>query len=364
VRPGGLSGLPDFVAGEILGIDQADGVIERVDDDDVIHAPGFEQAQEVHGESGGGDGDGLGGHGIFHGMLTDEWVTFVGAQEVPVGEDADQCAGGIADQGGTAAVMVHGMHGVGDGGGGEDAGDLIEGTHEISDAEQQAFAEMPARMITGELIRGEAALFEQGHGQGIAEGEHDRGAGGGSEIERAGFLFDGGVEDVGGEFCKGGVEATGKSDDGGTFAADGGENLKEFIGLPALAEGEQAIALADNAEIAMECVERVQHDGRGTGAAEGGGNFFADMPRFTDAEDDDFAIVFDGFAEELDSGGKGIGETGGGAGECLLFDCKDAPGAVKRWQGGVNGCMHGSDIGSGEENRGKIERESGVWLYF
>ena len=67
--------------------------------------------------------------------------------------------------------------------------------HDVADAKQEGTAEIASGMEAGEVITREAALLKQDHREGIAEGEHHGGAGGGGEIVRAGLLAHRDIED-------------------------------------------------------------------------------------------------------------------------------------------------------------------------
>ena len=59
---------------------------------------------------------------------------------------------------------------------------------------EQLASERAARMRAGKVIGPEAAGIEQGNGQRIAQRQRCRRAGGGRQIERAGFLVDPGIQ--------------------------------------------------------------------------------------------------------------------------------------------------------------------------
>ena len=70
--------------------------------------------------------------------------------------------------------------------------------HHVADAQQQAPPKGAGRMRAREIVGGEAARFQQGDGQRVAEGQRDRGAGGWRQPERAGFAGNAAVQaDVG-----------------------------------------------------------------------------------------------------------------------------------------------------------------------
>ena len=58
---------------------------------------------------------------------------------------------------------------------------------------------------------------------------------------------------------------------------DGRQYAQQFFGFAARTEREDHIAIRDHSQIAMQGIERIEHDGGRTGAGKSGGNFAADM---------------------------------------------------------------------------------------
>ena len=73
----------------------------------------------------------------------------------------------------------------------------------------------------------------------------------------------------------------------------------QFFRLPARAQGQDHVAIRHHAEIAMQRVERIEHDGRRTSAGERRGNLAADMPGFADAHNDHLPARIDCFFDQL-----------------------------------------------------------------
>jgi hypothetical protein len=70
--------------------------------------------------------------------------------------------------------------------------------HHVADMGEQFATERSAGVGAGEIVGAEAARIEQGDGQRVTERQRCGRAGGGRQIQRAGFLVDAGVEvDVG-----------------------------------------------------------------------------------------------------------------------------------------------------------------------
>ncbi len=74
-----------------------------------------------------------------------------------------------------------------------DVRERVASVHGVFDA-QKFCAEAAGGMEIGEILRLEAASFQQGNGQGIADRHGYRGAGGGGEIQGTGFFADADVE--------------------------------------------------------------------------------------------------------------------------------------------------------------------------
>ena len=81
---------------------------------------------------------------------------------------------------------------------------------------------------------------------------------------------------------------------------DRGQNPQHLFGLSAVTQREHDIAIGDDSEIAMKCVQRIEHHRRCARAGEGGGDLFSDVPGFPDSEDDHFAAGFDRFFDQID----------------------------------------------------------------
>mgnify|MGYP001464254337 CR=1 FL=1 len=58
---------------------------------------------------------------------------------------------------------------------------------------------------------------------------------------------------------------------------DGRQQIDQFIGLAGVAQGEQDIAVVEDAEVAVHGVDCVEQHGGRAGAGEGGGDLAADI---------------------------------------------------------------------------------------
>src|SRR5262249_28233103 len=74
-----------------------------------------------------------------------------------------------------------------------DFGEFSTGVHDFVHAEE-TFAEAAGGMERSEIVMAKIAAFEQGNGEGVADGHGDGGACGGGEIKGAGFFVDAGIE--------------------------------------------------------------------------------------------------------------------------------------------------------------------------
>ena len=77
-----------------------------------------------------------------------------------------------------------------------------------------------------------------------------------------------------------------------------------FAGL-----GKHDVAIGDHAQIAMQSVRGIEHDGRRPCAGESGGDFCADLSGFPDTENDNFPSGIDRFLNQLDRTGEIFAQT-------------------------------------------------------
>jgi len=126
---------------------------------------------------------------------------------------------------------------------------------------EEFFAEAAGGMERGEIFVLETAAVEEGNGEGIADGHGYRGAGGGSEIEGAGFFFYADVEDDFTGFCEGGFGISGERDNGNFKALERFEEIQDFLGFAAIGDGEESVATREHAEIAVEGFGGMQEKG-------------------------------------------------------------------------------------------------------
>ena len=251
-------------------------------------------------------------------------MRLVMSRQIAVGEDAAQFAIAIDDGRGAGAALGHFFQHLEHGGVGAGHRELGGFAHDLVDPGEQNAAETAPGVETGKVVLLESARLKQNHGQGITKREHGRGAGGRGQIERAGFLAHRDIEhDVGG-LAEGGVGAAGHGDEFHVKTGQRWEDIEEFRCLPAVAEGEDDVAIGDQTEVTVEGVERVEDDRSGPRAGQGGGNFVADVAGFAHAADHDLAALVDARLEGFDGAAEGIAvEILGQAAQFIRLDADD-----------------------------------------
>ena len=213
---------------------------------------------------------------------------------------------------------------------------MIVFAHDIADAGEEGASEAATGVELGKVFVAETAGFEKDHGEGVAEHEHVGGAAGGGEVEGAGFAFDVDVENDIAVSTESGIGGAGEGDDfdGETF--EEGEEVEEFVGFAAIAEGDDGIAFADDAEVSVEGILGIEDDGGGAGGIESCGDFVGDIVGFPDPDDDDFAPGVEGIVEDLDGGREVVVDASEEALELIDLDFDDAL--------GFSEVIHGEDL--------------------
>ena len=154
-------------------------------------------------------------------------------------------------------------------------------------------------MEQGEVLRLESAGFQQNHGEGIAKHQHHRAAAGGSQIQRTGFALHGGIQENIRRLRKAALEPARKSDELTGQSFEMRQEAQDFIGLPAVAEGDNNISSGDEAEVSMQRVLSIQNNGGSAGTIEGSGDFGSDVAGFSDAANDDFPAALQVAAQQF-----------------------------------------------------------------
>ncbi len=247
--------------------------------------------------------------------------------QVAIGKDADQFAAGVdhADAAGLGAG--HHQERLLDAQGLLGHGVARVRPHDIADPQEQGASDGAGRMMAGKVLLLEPARLEHGHGQGVAQDEHGRRAGGRREVKGAGFLGDLHLQDHVAVPGHGGFYAAGQRDDSHGKALERREQVDQFLRLPGITEGEHEVAVVDDAKVAVERIDTVEHDAGRAGAGEGGGDFLPDVARLADADDHDLAPapqrVHDQFHRPVES----LVELGAHRLERGQFDVEDVAGA-------------------------------------
>ncbi len=266
-----------------MHVQRTDGLALSIDDEQLVDAVLLHELHRFDGERVRADGVRLRVHGLLRLQGVEVGALFDQASQIAVGDDARQHAVRI-DHGGHAQALAGDFHQRG----GErrlfrHAGHGLGAAHHIAYMGEQFAPQAAAGMGAGEIFGAEAAGVEQGDGQGVTQGKLGGGAGGGREVERAGFLFDGAIEQDVGMPRQGGVGAAGHADERGAQALDLRHDAGEFFGLAGVGQGEEHIVARHHAEVAMAGLGRVHEISRRAGGGEGRRDFSAHMPRLAHA---------------------------------------------------------------------------------
>lgn len=292
--------LEQFQARQVLRIDNTDGSGIIVHHHQIIDSVLFEQVQNFHRKTVAMHGDRVERHQVRDQTLAHARVVLKMADEIAVRKDSQQTPRFIGDDGRTRAQGGHLFEDGMDVRGRLDQGKGIVRAHDLVNAKKQASADHARGMKAREIFFLEAARLKQNHCQGVAQSEHDGSAGSRGEIQRTGFLFDIGIEHDVRVLRERRVRIATKSDDLDVETPDRWKNAQQFFGLAARAQSENHIAVRNHAKIAMERVERIEHDRGRTGAGEGGSDLRADVPGFADAQNHDFAARLERRFDQID----------------------------------------------------------------
>lgn len=317
-------GSDELESGEVLGIHHADGVAGVADDDDVVHPGVLEGGEDFGGELVGADGDGTDRHEVTDSFFSDAGVFLEGADKVAMGEDTGESAIRPSDDGGSAAGLGHFFKGLPHGGLRGDEGDLAAAAHDIAHPCEEGAAEGAAGVKAGEVVGPETSGLQEDHGEGVSHDEHVRGAGGGGEIQRAGFLGDGDVENDISMLSEGGTGSSGDGDDGEGKSLQMGKEVEHLLGLTALAEEDDEVPLVHDAEVSMEGVTDIEINGGGAGAVQGGGEFLSDVSTLADTADDELPFILNATKGKVDGAGESLTDAFPEALEFLDLDVDDA----------------------------------------
>ena len=162
-------------------------------------------------------------------------------------------------------------------------GDGVALAHDVAHMREQATAQGAARMGAGKVFGLEAARIEQSHGQGIAQGQLGRGAGGGRQIQGAGLFGHTAVQHNVGVMGQGGVQAACDGNQGNAQALEHRQNGGQFIALAAVGQGQHQVLGLHHAQIAMAGLGRMHEQRRGSGGSQRGRHLAANVAAFAHA---------------------------------------------------------------------------------
>ena len=148
-------------------------------------------------------------------------------------------------------------------------------------------------MEAGEVFLIEAARFQEDHRESVTENQHGSAAGGRREIQGAGFLEDADIEMNRSALREERFWVAGHRYDTDIKTGESGEDVNEFIGLAAVTQSEDDVSIGNDPQVPVKRVEGVKYDGWRSSAGKGGGDFFTNVPRLSDPDDDDLALAGD-----------------------------------------------------------------------
>ena len=179
--------------------------------------------------------------------------------------------------------------------------------HQVSHGPQHG-AQLAAGVEGLEVLGGETALFQQGHGQGVAKG-HLQGGRGCRRIDIPRRFSSLGQQKL--DVCgpaQGAVGGGGQRDHRDLEALGIGQDVGQFPNFARLGQGQDHVVLTDHAQVAMAGFIGVDKVGRGARGREGGGDLAGYMPGLSDSGADDPAP---GLGQDLNSLGEGVAQGPG-----------------------------------------------------
>ena len=105
-------------------------------------------------------------------------------------------------------------------------------------------------------------------------------------------------------FRQSGIGIPADRDDLHLESRDRRQNPQEFLGLTACAQCQNSVAVRHHSEVAVQGVERIEHDRRRPRTRQSRGNFAANVTGFSYTEHDNFPARVDRRLEEFNGVGK------------------------------------------------------------
>ena len=81
--------------------------------------------------------------------------------------------------------------------------------------------------------------------------------------------------------------------------ARAGRDVNELVSFSAITQSEDNVPIANDAEVTVKSVERIEHDGRRAGAGERRGDLLTDMSALADPENDNLPAAFDRCLDQI-----------------------------------------------------------------
>ena len=135
-----------------MGVDDPDGDVGFVHDDEVVDAVGFENMEDFGGEVVAADGDGVVGHEVADGSFQQSGMGLKMPPKVAVREYAEQPPARVHDFGGSGPHFGHDVQDFADQRGGRDHGHLVGAAHDLVDLEEEGAPEASAGVEAGEVF--------------------------------------------------------------------------------------------------------------------------------------------------------------------------------------------------------------------
>ena len=148
---------------------------------------------------------------------------------------------------------------------------------------EQLAAQRTAGVRAGKVFGAEAPGVQQGHSQRVAHGQLGRGAGGGGQVERAGFARHAAVEHQVGITREGGLQTARHGDHGRAQTPQHGQDGREFAAFAAVGDGQHQVVAGDHAQVAMAGFGGMDKKRGGAGGGQRGGDLAAHMAAFAHA---------------------------------------------------------------------------------